>query len=423
MGSPFLRIADAASVSLLTALHLEEQDEPELIFWYPPFFLFCAMQFKDIVGQKEVKEQLIQTVLENRVSHAQLFLGPEGSGNFALALAYAQFISCIDRQETDSCGICSSCRKYNKLIHPDLHFSFPFFRGGEKEDAMEDLEEWRDLVLHNPYFNLDEWRLRLDAQNKQPNINKAECLNILHRLSLKPFESEYKTMIVWLPEYLKNEGNRLLKTLEEPAEKTLIILVAQNQDQILNTILSRTQLVKIPALKNKDITDFLVHNKDIPETQASRTAYLSEGNLQAALNFLKEDENDDFHHFSLWMRMAFSDKGSQIIAFVDEASKLGRENQKKLLRYGIHLIRECIMIMSGAETLVHLQSAELDFVSNFSKHLDLAKGEALVNELEKAHYHIERNANPKILFLDVSLQFVKILKFNTLPAGTQYILN
>lgn len=381
------------------------------------------MLFRDIIGQKEVKEQLIQSVKENRVSHAQLFLGPDGSGNFALALAYAQFISCSARQEADSCGECSSCRKFNKLIHPDLHFSYPFIVSKEKETSLSDLEEWREMVLNNPYFDLNEWRNRLDAQNKQPNINTKECSNILQRLSLKPFESEYKTMIIWLPEYLKNEGNRLLKTLEEPAEKTLIILVAKNQDQILNTILSRTQLVKIPALNKQDIVDYLVQIKNIAEAQASRIAYLSDGNLQTALNLLKEDESDDFRIFSSWMRMTFADKGSQIFEFVESASKLGRENQKNLLQYGVNLIRECVMIISGAEELVHLQSSEMDFVKNFSKHLDLAQAEALVNELEKAHYHIERNANPKILFLDVSLQFVKVLKFNTLPSGTQYILN
>lgn len=380
------------------------------------------MLFQEIIGQEEIKQQLIQTVIENRVSHAQLFLGPEGSGSFALALAYAQFISCTEKTPNDSCGTCSSCRKYNKLIHPDLHFSFPFFRGGENEDSMPDLAEWRDLVLSNPYFSLDEWRFRLDAQNKQPNINKAECLNILHRLSLKAFESEYKTMIIWLPEYLKNEGNRLLKTLEEPAEKTLIILVAQKQDQILNTIISRTQLVKIPTLKNEDIVRFLIENKDISEPQASRIAYLSEGNIQTAFNLLKEEEHDNFRNFTNWMRMTFTDKGAQIIDFVDDISKIGRENQKNMLYYGIQLVRECIMILSGAESLVHLPSAELDFVKNFSKQLDYAKCEALINELDKAHYHIERNANSKILFLDVSLQFVKILKFNTLPSGTQYIL-
>ena len=235
------------------------------------------MQFSEIVGQKVVKEHLISTVAENRVSHAQLFLGPEGSGNFALALAYAQFISCTERAAQDSCGVCASCRKYAKLIHPDLHFSYPFFRGGEKEDGMPDLNELRAMVLNNPYFNLEEWRDRLDSQNKQPNINKAECMNILHRLSLKPFESEYKAMIIWLPEYLKNEGNRLLKTLEEPADKTLIILVAQNQDQLLNTIISRTQLVKIPALSQAEIRDHLLKTKDISESKAVQTAYLSEG--------------------------------------------------------------------------------------------------------------------------------------------------
>ena len=381
------------------------------------------MQFRDIVGQKDIKDRLIRTVSDNRVSHAQLFLGPEGSGNLALAIAYAQFISCGERLDDDSCGVCSSCRKYTKIIHPDLHFSYPFFRGGEKEDASPDLEEWRDLVISNPYFNLDKWRERLDAQNKQPNINKAECMNILHRLSLKPFESEYKAMIIWLPEYLKNEGNRLLKTFEEPAEKTLIILVAQNQDQILNTIISRTQLVKIPALSQMDIRDHLMKTKDITETKAAQTAYLCEGNLQAALNLLEEDDNDNFRMFSGWMRMTFADKGNLIFEFVDEASKIGRESQKNLLRYSINLLRECILLLSGANVLIHLPARELDFISNFSRQLDLAKAEALINELDKAHYHIERNANPKILFLDVSLQFVKILKFNTLPSGTQYILD
>ena len=379
------------------------------------------MQFSDITGQKEIKDHLIQTVLENRVSHAQLFLGPEGSGSLLLALAYAQFISCQNRQANDSCGECSSCRKYRKLIHPDLHFSYPFFRGGEHEDSMPDQSEWRNLVLGNPYFNLDDWRLRLDAQNKQANINKAECMNILNRLTLKPFESEYKTMIVWLPEHLGNEGNRLLKTLEEPADKTLIILVAQNQDQILNTIISRTQLVKIPRLKDEDISKFLVEKKGISEPKAASIAYLSEGNLTAALSFMHGEENDHLKMFQEWLQLSYRDNGNKIVDFTEKAAKLGRENQKNFLRYGINLIRESVLILSAAENLVHLPQAELEFITNFSKVINLAKAEAIVAELEKAHYHIERNANPKILFLDVSLQLIKILKFNTLPSGTQYI--
>ena len=381
------------------------------------------MLFKDIVGQEEVKEHLIRSVRQNRVSHAQLFLAPEGAGGLALAVAYAQYISCENRDSGDSCNECSSCRKYNKLIHPDLHFSYPFFRGGEREDALTDLDEWRELLLSNPYFSLEGWRERLDAQNKQPNINKAECLHILRTLALKPFESEFKTVIIWLPEYLKNEGNRLLKSLEEPSEKTLIILVAEQQEQILNTILSRTQLIKIPRLTFQDISSYLTAEKNVPEDKARQLAYLSDGNLSLALNMLDEEVNDHFEIFAEWLRSCYGDKGPQFIEFTEVASKMGRENQKSFLRYGINLIRESILMLTGASELVHLHSSELDFIRNFTKVMNLAKAEATISELERAYYHIERNANPKILFLDVSLQFVNILKHNTLPSGTHYIFS
>ncbi|HEY1024407.1 MAG TPA: hypothetical protein VGE26_04535, partial [Sphingobacteriaceae bacterium] len=294
------------------------------------------MHFSDITGQEGVKQRLIDSVKQNRVSHAQLFLGPEGSGSLALAVAYAQYISCENRKDDDSCGECASCRKYNRLIHPDLHFSYPFFRGGEKEDALPDLDEWRKLFLSNPYFGLNEWRGQLDAQNKQPNINKAECLHILRNLALKPFESEFKTIIIWLPEYLGHEGNRLLKSLEEPSQKTLIILVAEHQDQILNTILSRTQLIKIPALKDEDVTTYLMESKNTGADQANQIAYLSEGNLQQAQNFLEEEVNDHFMLFADWLRHCYGDKGPQMIEFTEIAAKMGRENQKGFLRYGIN---------------------------------------------------------------------------------------
>jgi len=379
------------------------------------------MQFSDIVGQQEVKEHLIQTVLENRVSHAQLFLGPEGNGSLALALAYAQFISCLDRQPQDSCGECASCRKYKKLIHPDLHFSYPFFAKHKEDTALKFLPEWRDAFLSNPYLGLDEWRSQLDAENKQANINIAECHQIISKLSLKPFEAEYKVLIMWLPEYLDKEGNTLLKIIEEPPQKTLFLLVAQNQDQILNTILSRTQLVKIPRLQDEEITKFLVERKGMSEGKAAQIAYLSDGSLQAAQSFMAGEENDNLKMFREWLQITYADAGAKIIEFTERAAKLGRENQKNFLRFGVNLIRESVLILSGAGSLVHLPQAELDFISKFSGAISLAKAEAITAELEKAHYHIERNANPKILFLDVSLQLVKILKFNTLPAGTQYI--
>ncbi|MGX5688604.1 DNA polymerase III subunit [Arcticibacter tournemirensis] len=379
------------------------------------------MQFRDIIGQHDIKRQLIQTVQENRISHARLFLGPEGAGCLPLALAYAQYISCENRTATDSCGECASCRKYSRLIHPDLHFSYPFFARHKDDTALSFIEEWRDAFLSNPYLGLDEWRNQLDAENKQANINIAECHQIIKKLSLKPFESEYKVLIMWLPEYLDKAGNTLLKIIEEPPQKTLFLLVAQSQDQILNTILSRTQLIKVPRLKDQDVNEFLVAKFHIQEEQAARITYLSEGNVQTAINLSKEESNNNFGLFTDWLRMCFTNRGIQVIEFAETASRMGRENQKNFLRYGTKLLREVMMLLSGAEDLVHLPQNEKAFAENFKRSADLAKTEALVSELEKAHYHIERNANPKILFLDVSLQFIKILKFNTLPRGTQYI--
>ncbi len=381
------------------------------------------MQFSEIVGQQQVKQHLIRSVQESRISHAQLFLGPEGSGSLALALAYAQYISCEKRQQDDSCGECSSCRKYAKLIHPDLHFSYPFFAKHKEDTALSFIEEWRRSFLSNPYLGLDEWRNQLDAENKQANINIAECHQIIKKLSLKAFEGEYKVLIMWLPEYLDKVGNTLLKLIEEPPQKTLFLLVAQNQDQILNTILSRTQLVKVHRLNDNEVAEYLVKKVHIGEDQALRTAYLSEGNIQAALNLSKEEGNNNFGLFSDWLRMCFTNRGLLAIEFAENTSRMGRENQKNFLRYGIKLMREVLIVLAGAEALVNLPANEKEFVINFSRILNSAKAEAIINELEKAHYHIERNANPKILFLDVSLQFIKILKYNTLPKGTQYILN
>jgi len=252
------------------------------------------MQFKQIAGQQAIKQRLINTVNDNRVSHAQLFLGPEGSGSLALAVAYAQYLSCEDRQPDDSCGVCSSCRKYQKLMHPDLHFSYPFFAKDKNDTALTFIEQWRDAFLANTYLSLDIWRSYLDAENKQANINIAECHQIIKKLSFKPFESEYKILILWLPEYLDKEGNSLLKIIEEPQPNTLFLLVAQNQDQILNTILSRTQLVKIPALAYDEIKDELMQKHHQTEFAAAEIAYLSNGNLTEALSMLQH-ENKSYH--------------------------------------------------------------------------------------------------------------------------------
>jgi DNA polymerase-3 subunit delta' len=366
------------------------------------------MQFKQIVGQGAVKQRLINSVKENRVSHAQLFLGPAGSGSLALAVAYAQYLSCENRQADDSCGECSSCRKYQKLMHPDLHFSYPAF-GTPKESSIDFIENWRTAFLANHYLNLDTWRGYLDAGNKQANINILECHQIIKKLSFKPFESVYKVLILWLPEYLDKQGNALLKIIEEPQPNTLFLLVAENQDQILNTILSRTQLIKIPALGYTEIKDYLIEKYNQTDDAASQIAYLCNGNLSDALAMVQQD-NDGFHMlFVQWLRLCFANKGVEVIAFVDQAAKLGRENQKNFLRYGINFIRECCLILSGADSLVHLPPQELETAQKMARVMNIPMAWGIINELEKAHYHIERNANPKILFLDVSLQIIKLL--------------
>lgn len=380
------------------------------------------MQFKDIVGQDQAKRQLIQTVTENRVSHAQLFLSPEGSGALPLAIAYAQYINCEDKTSSDSCGICSSCRKYERLIHPDLHFSYPFFASKDVKIATDVLEEWRTMLLDDSYFNLDIWRSKLSADNKQANINIAECHDIIKKLSYKAFEAETKVLIMWLPEFLDREGNALLKIIEEPPPKTLFILVAQSQEQILPTILSRTQLVKIPKLDAKSIEDYLTSNAQLSTFQAEEYSFLADGNLIEAKLAFKDTPNNNAGHFAEWLRMGFGNRVPAMIAFTETVASWGRENQKNFLRYGINFLRECSLLLSGADELVKLPPQSLEVAIKLSTNvLDLAMVEALTNELEKAHYHIERNANPKILFLDVSLQLVKIIKFKSFPKGTQYI--
>lgn len=381
------------------------------------------MQFKQIVGQAAVKQRLINSVKENRVSHAQLFLGPEGSGSLALAVAYAQYLSCLEKQPDDSCGECSSCRKYQKLAHPDLHFSYPFFAKHKDDTAVTFIDQWREALLSTPYLSLDIWRSYLDAENKQANINIAECHQIIKKLSFKPFESEYKILILWLPEYLDKEGNSLLKIIEEPQPNTLFLLVAQNQDQILNTILSRTQLVKVPALTYQEINNELIANYNQTEKAAAELAYLCNGNFTDALLMMQQDDKSYHSLFVQWLRLCFGNKGIELVRYVDQLSKTGRENQKNFLRYGISFVRECCLLIAGAGELVHLPAAELETAQKLSSIMNIEMNQAIIAELEKAHYHVERNANPKILFLDVSLQIMSFLKLKSSPQGNQYISN
>lgn len=380
------------------------------------------MRFRDIIGQDAIKQNLIRTVQENRVSHAQLFLGPEGSGSLALALAYAQYLNCLDKQGEDSCGTCTSCRKYSKLIHPDLHFSYPFFAKKKEETASDYLSDWRKAFLDNPYLDLDNWREKLNAENKQANINIAECHHIIKALSLKPFESAYKVLIMWLPEYLDVQGNVLLKLIEEPPHKTLFLLVATNPEKILTTILSRTQLVKIPALTTAHIEQYLQETQQLEAQQAHQIAYLSDGNVNKVHKLLGTDTNNHFDLLVRWLRLIVMDSGLDLLDFLDkEIYKIGRENQKSFLTYSINMLREILIRKAGAEQLVRLPSSERVFVDKFAGLYASKQIEQSIDELEKAYYHIERNANPKIIFLDVSLQLILFYKYQTFREKTDSI--
>ncbi|MCL7988447.1 hypothetical protein M8998_10895 [Sphingobacterium sp. lm-10] len=372
------------------------------------------MRFEKIIGHDSVKQHLVRTVQDNRVSHAQLFLGPEGSGSLALAIAYAQYINCEDKREADSCGVCASCRKYEKLIHPDLHFSYPFFAKSSGEVAINYIEAWRQAFTENPYLGMNTWRQQFDAQNKQANINIAEVHDIIKKLSFKTFEAEYKVLIMWLPEYLDTQGNALLKLIEEPPEKTLFLLVAENQDRILNTIISRTQLVKIHKLSHTDVDRYLTKEKGVDPLKAGEISFLADGNLQSALELLHSDSNAYFDLMIQWLRLVVTDTGLKLIQLSEiDFPKLGRENQKNFLMYTVGMMRQIVLKSQGLESLIFLQDKELDFITKFSEIFTLEQLSAGVDLLEKTHYAVERNANAKILFLDLSLQLVLLFKYKT----------
>lgn len=380
------------------------------------------MKFANIKGHLEIKKRLINAVQNNRISHAQLFLGPSGNGGLAMAYAYAQFLNCTDPQEDDSCGTCVSCRKMEKIIHPDIHFSFPFIAKKNADISSAYMTEWRDAFLAHPYLTLDSWQEYLAAENKQVNINIKEVHDIIKKLSLKAFEGKYKVLILWLPEYLRAEGNALLKLIEEPPARTVFLLVSENTERILPTILSRTQLIKIPAYSSEEIKEYLIDRYQVEKDRALSLSLIADGNMHVAITSIQEEQVGFLHVLVDWLRSIATDNGTQFIAKSQEDfPSLGRESQKSFLLYAIHMLRQVLLFQQKLEKLVYLGEEELKFVQNFSKVYHHKQIEAAVKVLDEAYYHIERNANTKILFLDVSLQLVLIFKFNSLPKGAQHI--
>lgn len=368
------------------------------------------MQFSQVIGQNALKETLIRLTDGERIPHAQLFLGAKGCGKLALAIAFAQYVMCENKQENESCGRCRSCIKVNKYIHPDVHYSYPTV--GSKKVSTHFIKEWKAALEENPYMNINQWLKKLGADNKQGNITKDECENIIKKLSLKTFEGKYKILIMWLPEYLGKEGNRLLKLIEEPPENTLFILVAENEELILNTILSRTQVVKFNPIPDETIIEALVEYQKTDQEKAINIARLANGNYNEALRLINELENDNATLFLEWFRICYKGNGEEMVKWVSEkAAKLGREGQKQLINYALHFLREFLAFrMTNDADALRLQAAEKKTAINMARVLGFEQVTKMVELFNDVYYFVERNANGKILFLDTSIQLHKIFR-------------
>lgn len=366
------------------------------------------MKFSGIVGHKLLIEKLRQNVDSGRIPHAQLFLGKSGYGGLPLAVAYAQYISCKNRSNGDSCGDCSSCKKYETLTHPDLHFSFPFSSDKGKV-ASENMETWRKSFRSNPYIDYNTWMRDLGAEKKQGNIPIAECREIIKSLSLMSFESEYKVLILWLPEYLGDVGNTLLKIIEEPPVNTLFLLVAESSEKVLGTILSRTQSVRIPPIDSTELKDFLKLNFELNEENASRVSTMSQGDFIEALGLMQGIESPYFELWRNWMGMCYRAKPAEVNAWTDDLSTLGKEGIKAFLSYGLTIMRS-VLVVAHTPELNTWSGREGDFVESFRKlEFSLEQIEGLVQVLEQCLFEIERNAHLKALFTDATFKIARIM--------------
>jgi DNA polymerase-3 subunit delta' len=362
------------------------------------------MQFNEIVGQEAIKKRLIQTVKNNRISHAQLFLGPEGSGSLALAMAYAQYINCPNKTDEDSCGTCASCVQHSKLIHPDLHLTFPTINVEKKKTSNEFIEEWRKAFTTNPYITELDWLLTLDDEGKkQGNITAEECRDIVRKIGLKAFSAPYKTVIIWLPEYMGYEGNILLKLLEEPPANTLILLVAQDAEKLLATILSRTQLVKIPRLPDEVIARELMQRLQLDAAIAEPIARVAEGNLAAAVQLAGEGRGNYNELFAEWMRGCYSHDMAKIEKIVLEITATGKEFIKSFVSYSLHMMRAVLLSGHADSSMIKLSAQEADFIQKFSKLFNERYVFDIQAGLNKLAFAIERNGDVRTAFYQLSL--------------------
>lgn len=381
------------------------------------------MQFKDIIGQQEVKQRLRQSVLEGRVAHAQLFYGQPGIGKLRLAIAYAQYLACEHRTADDSCGVCPSCLQYGKLQHPDLHFAFPICKekAGRESVCDDFIQQFRDMVLRQGYFSQTDWYAAIGAENKQGMIYEAESQEILRKLSLKSFGNGFKSMIVWLPEKMNAAcANKLLKIIEEPPQQTLFLLVSEEPERLLPTILSRTQQVHIPNLDEATIATALrERNEELSVVDAGNISHIANGSWLRALNTLDADAQtaQNLEMFTALFRNAWMvgvrknyDALMELQTWSAKMATAGREQQKTFLTYALNQIRENYIRNLRQPVLNYQTTAEAQFSDKFAPFVNERNVEELMRQFSLAQQQIEQNGNARIIFFDLCLQTIVLVK-------------
>ncbi|NDW13836.1 DNA polymerase III subunit delta [Bacteroides sp. 214] len=368
------------------------------------------MFFKDVIGQEAIKRRLIQEAKEGRVPHALLFCGSEGVGKMPLAIAYAQYLNCQQPGETDACGVCPSCVKFAKLVHPDLHFMFPTIKSKVCDDY---IAEWRQFVLSNPYFSFNHWLNEIDAENSQAIIYAKESDEILRKLSLKSSEGGFKFVILWLPEKMNPVcANKLLKLLEEPPQKTVFFLISEAPDLILTTIFSRTQRINISKIDEQSIAQTLQTKYGVLQQESSSIAHLANGNFIKALETIHLNEENQlfFDLFVSLMRLSYQRKIKEMKLWSEQVAGLGRERQKNLLDYCQHMVRENFIYNLHNPQLTYMSTDEQNFATRFAPFINERNVMGMMNELTEAQAHIQQNVNAKMVFFDFALKMIVLLK-------------
>ena len=380
------------------------------------------MQFAAIPGLPETKEKLLNAVKLNHLAHALLFHGPEGSANLTLALALASYLYCEQKSDTDSCGTCGSCQRMNKLILPDLNFAFPVVASSKEDDGDEEgndgksdlLGNWRKFVLGQPYGNVHDFIYFNGFEKKQLNITKAAARKIIQTLSLMSFEGGYKIMLIWAPEYLHpSAANALLKIIEEPPAKTLFLLVTSQADQLLTTILSRTQKILVRAFSDGEVSSHLVKTGRCEAKAAAQIAMLADGNMRTAFQLIDQVEDQTVRQLRDWFRLCATKNLKEIFQLSEDFHKADKESQKSLMLAGLNVTREILLKNLDLDHLLRTTDEDRTFINNISKKM-LTEEHALqlYETFNTAHYHLERNGNAKMIFTDLSMEILLMMSKN-----------